>query len=191
MTQCFTKENNGGHENVIFSARYFPFNSFNLYSGGWDRTIRLWDVRHGHTTVVLFGTQIVGDSLDMASDGHTLVSGGGTHGEGLMIWDTRKHEAPVRTIEFSPGQVRNPKIEPIINAVRFIPRTRQIIATATDDDYPAKIFNFQTGEVVESFFNKCPRATACDVVHKDGNQLCIGDANGVTQIITRDDEKKI
>lgn len=191
MTQCWNKEEHGGHENAIFSARFYPFNSFNLYSGGWDRTIRLWDVRHGHTVGVMLGTQIIGDSLDMASDGHTLVSGGGTGGEGLMIWDIRKTEGPVMSIPFSPGEVRNPKVEPIINSVRFIPRTRQIIAAASDADYPAKIFNFQTGELIEKFYNKCPRATACDVVHKDGMSFCIGDAAGVTQIVTRDAVRKV
>ena len=65
---------------------------------------------------------------------------------------------------FSPGEVRNPKIEPFINSVRFIPRTKLLIAAATDENIPCKIFNYQTGELVEKFHNKSGRATACDVV---------------------------
>lgn len=83
MEQCWTKEEKHCHENIIFTARFFPFNSFNLYSGGWDRIIKFWDVRHGHQTMHCQFTQTCGDSLDMEVGGNLLVSGGGTHGEGI------------------------------------------------------------------------------------------------------------
>ena len=116
-----------------------------------------------------------------------LVSGGGTHGEGVQIWDIRNLEGPVSKLTFSPGEVRNPKIEPLINAVRFIPFTRQIIVSASDDTYPAKIFNYQSGELIEKFLNtKTNRATACDASARDGSLITVGDAKGTNLIISRE-----
>ena len=89
MTSCWTKEEHKCHNNTIFTARFFPFNSFNMYSGGWDRCVKFWDVRHGHITTFAFGTQTCSDSVDMHIDGHQVVTGGGTGGEGLQLWDYR------------------------------------------------------------------------------------------------------
>ena len=71
-----------------------------------------------------------------------MVTGGGTGGEGLQIWDWRNPEGPVHRLTFSPGEVRNPKIEPFINSVKFLPRTKMIVAAATDDKIPTKCFNW-------------------------------------------------
>ena len=153
MDQCWTKEDKNCHDNSVFTARFFPFNQFNLYSGGWDRTIKFWDVRHGHITSFAHGTQTCSDSIDMEVSGHLVVTGGGTHGEGIQIWDIRNLEGPVFKLTFSPGEVRNPMIEPFINCCRFIPRTKHILVAATDAQFPAKIFNYQTGELIDKFFN--------------------------------------
>lgn len=82
LDQCWTHEGHQCHDNTIYTARYFPYNSFNLYSGGWDRIVKFWDVRHGHITSQALGTMTCSDSIDMNVDGHTLVTGGKT-GEGL------------------------------------------------------------------------------------------------------------
>ena len=127
----------------------------------------------------------------MHSDNHHFVTGGGTGGEGLKIWDFRNTEHPVLELTFSPGETRNPFIEPFINGVRFIPKTKFIIAAATDVDYPTKIFNYQTGELIHKFHNKSGRATACDVVQSDGLLLSIGDAIGQTTIITKESSHSV
>ena len=122
----------------------------------------------------------------MHIDGHTFVTGGGTIGEGLQIWDLRKLDVPAKELTFSPGEVRNPKIEPLINAVRFIPKTKLIIVAATDAGHPAKIFNYLTGELVEKFYNKNSRATSCDVIQQDSSIISIGDAAGVTHLVNKE-----
>jgi WD40 repeat protein len=53
MEQCWNQEEKHCHDNTIFTARYFPFNSFLMYSGGWDRNVKFWDVRH-HTMTMSF-----------------------------------------------------------------------------------------------------------------------------------------
>lgn len=184
MEQCWTKDEKHCHDNSVFTARFFPYNHFNMYSGGWDRVIKFWDVRYGGVTGFAHGSQTCADSLDMEVTGHLLVSGGGTHGEGVQIWDIRNLQGPVLKLEFSPGEIRNPKIEPFINCCRFIPRTKHILVAATDANFPAKIFNYQTGELIDKFYNTCGRATSCDVAHRDGNMVVVGDSTGLTQTIS-------
>jgi WD40 repeat protein len=54
-----------------------------LYSGGWDRNVKIWDLRSQSVTHNINGPMISGDSVDMTDDGKTLLTGGGTSGEGL------------------------------------------------------------------------------------------------------------
>ena len=39
------KEKSKRHNNVIFSARFQPDSDNLIYSGGWDRQVKFWDVR--------------------------------------------------------------------------------------------------------------------------------------------------
>lgn len=54
-----------------------------MYSGSWDRNIKIWDIRDGTVTHNICGTMTCGESVDMSEDGHCLLTGGGTSGEGL------------------------------------------------------------------------------------------------------------
>ena len=39
-----------------------------LISGGWDRTIQIYDIREGRTVGSIYGPQISGDALDIYDD---------------------------------------------------------------------------------------------------------------------------
>lgn len=66
-------------------------------SGGWDRQVRFWDVRSGTLSAAIGGkTSISGDSVDVSQDNRYIVTGGGTLGEGVKLWDQRNFEEPVK-----------------------------------------------------------------------------------------------
>lgn len=134
------------HQNKIFSVKFNPIYPNQLYSGSWDQSVKFWDIRTGTATHTITGTQTCGDSIDMDQDLRTFVTGGGTGGEGIQIWDMRNLQEPVCKINWGQTASGDP-INRTFNAVKFVPGMSMVIAGCTDD-MPAKCFNFKTGGTV-------------------------------------------
>ena len=43
------------HTNKIFTCKFNPHNSNLLFSGGWDRLVRFWDIRASHPNEMMTG----------------------------------------------------------------------------------------------------------------------------------------
>jgi WD40 repeat protein len=76
------------HTNKIFTCKFNPHNSNMLYSGGWDRLVRFWDLRANHPNDFMTGqiggkVSISGDAVDICHNNQYVVTGGGTLGEGV------------------------------------------------------------------------------------------------------------
>lgn len=54
----FSKDLEKRHSNVIFTSKFFPESDNLLYSGGWDRNVKFWDVRSNTMTHNLYGPMI-------------------------------------------------------------------------------------------------------------------------------------
>jgi len=148
-----------------------------LVSGGWDRQVRFWDVRANSLSQSIGGkTSICGDAVDMSHCNNYCVTGGGTLGEGVQVWDMRALETPV--IKYSWGTHANgDELNPIVNCVRFVPRQDTVLAGASDEGVSAKCFNFKSGETLHEFANVAGNCFSLDVA-QDGKIACFGDADG-------------
>jgi WD40 repeat protein len=104
------------------------------------------------------------------------VTGGGTGGEGIQIWDMRNLAEPTLKINWGMTMSGDP-INRAYNAIKFIPNMSMIVAGCTDD-VPAKCFNFKTGGTVMQDFYKLQRSCFTIDVCKDGSQLALGDYCG-------------
>lgn len=72
------------------------------------------------------------------------VTGGGTLGEGVQVWDMRQLDEPL--LKFRWGKEVNGDIKnPIVNSVRFIPQQNLVLAGCSDDQISVKCFDFCTG----------------------------------------------
>ena len=60
-----------GHKNSIFCATFCKEEDSLIISGGWDKTIKIWDVRSGDVVRNICGPFVCGDSIDM-HDGYIL-----------------------------------------------------------------------------------------------------------------------
>ena len=113
-----------------------------LVSGGWDRQVRFWDVRANSLSVAIGGmTSICGDGVDTSHCNNYVVTGGGTLGEGVQVWDFRRLDAPINKMIW--GHAYNGEVlDPIVNSVRFVPRQNLVLAGCSDDKVSAKCFDF-------------------------------------------------
>ena len=74
-----------GHNNRVFAVKYDQEDENMLISGGWDNTIKIWDLRMETPVRGIYGPFICGDSLDI-HDGYIL-SGSWRSDKQLQIWD--------------------------------------------------------------------------------------------------------
>lgn len=92
-----------------------------LVSGGWDKEVRFWDVRANRLSSSIGGkASICGDSVDVSHDNNYVVTGGGTLGEGIQMWDFRNFERPVRQFTWTRAE-SGEIVNPVVNSVKFIP----------------------------------------------------------------------
>lgn len=108
------------HSNRIFSVcfgkneYYYNF----LTSGGWDNTIKFYDVRARKIVNSIFGPHIVGDSIDIK--GHYLLTGSSDIKDQIKIWDLRTYKH-LETVSFEPHNEneKNPLFVTNINSAQF------------------------------------------------------------------------
>ena len=124
---------NKAHSSKIFSCRFNPQAPNVLISGGWDRQVRFWDVRANCLSMSIGGkTSISGDAVDVSYCNNYVVTGGGSLGEGVQVWDQRALDTPL--IKFKWGKEHNGDDKnPIVNSVRFIPQQNMVLAGYSDD----------------------------------------------------------
>ena len=165
------------HSNKIFCCKFNVQAPNMIISGSWDRQVRFWDVR-ANKLIQSIGskTQTCGDSIDVSYCGNLVVTGGGTLGEGLAMWDFRDLSKPI--INFAWDHAPNGDLlNPVINCARFIPRQHLILAGASDDPVPAKCFDTNTGGVIKEFPNVTNNCFSLDIAY-DGQVTALGDGNG-------------
>ena len=57
-----------GHVSRIFCTKFLPDDRNLLLTGGWDRTVKLYDTRVGRPVAQMGGPQICGDCIDINGD---------------------------------------------------------------------------------------------------------------------------
>lgn len=79
------------HVSRIFSVRCLKKDPAVFYSGGWDSTVQIWDIRAPEGSVrKICGPSISGDSLDMK--GNTLLVGNYQNTDIVQLYDFGKGE---------------------------------------------------------------------------------------------------
>jgi WD40 repeat protein len=99
-TQEFGEEH-PGHTSRIFSLLFHPGNANSLFSGGWDDSIQMWDLRSGIAVRSMFGAHICSDTLDIC--GNFLLSGSWRTKDQVQFWDLRTF-TNVQTVKWSAAK---------------------------------------------------------------------------------------
>lgn len=75
------------HKNRVYAVKFLHDNPNVVISGGWDRTILLWDLRTARSEGFLYGPMVCGDSLDYRNG--IVLSGSWRNEDQLEIFDLK------------------------------------------------------------------------------------------------------
>lgn len=94
------------HSNRIFSLCYGRTEFYDqfLVSGGWDNTLKFYDMRVKELIKSVYGPHIVGDSIDLK--GHYLLTGSSDIKDQIKIWDIRTYQV-LEVVNFEPSLNEN------------------------------------------------------------------------------------
>ncbi len=147
-----------GHTSEVFCVARSGDRKW-LVSGGFDRTVRLWDVATGRNTFTLAGHTHTVNSVAVSPDGRTIASGSG---DGTVrLWDIAKKESThvlqgngigANTVAFSPDGA--------------------VLAEERDDGM-IRLWDVATGRE-RSTLSRHEEAVSCLAFRPDGQQLASG-----------------
>ena len=87
-----------GHQNRIFSIKCHPEDENILATAGWDRSVKIYDIRTKGPVASIGGAQISGDSLDIFED---MIVTGSTRNKDIMQVYSISHRKLVHTFPYS------------------------------------------------------------------------------------------
>lgn len=79
------RESDFGHGKKVFALRFHPFDDNILLTGGWDKCLKVWDVRVDHVVRTIWGPYLCGDALDIHEN--SILTGSWVPQDALQIWD--------------------------------------------------------------------------------------------------------
>lgn len=125
-----------GHSSRIFSVKFHPTDPNVLISGGWDRTIQVYDIRLGRTVGSMFGPQVSGDALDLYDD--MIIAGSNRNKDIMQMFSLSKRQL-IANIEWE-SSARKDIESGFVYATRFSKPRPDLIIAGSAGKNEVKIF---------------------------------------------------
>jgi WD40 repeat protein/serine/threonine protein kinase len=155
-----------GHVGPISGVAFHP-DGKRLASAGWDKGVKLWDLKTGQPLFPLAGHTEYVSCLTFSPDGKLLVTGSGD--ATLIVWDlaTRK---PLHTLRGHTGG---------IYGAAFHPDGRQLASASSDGT--VKLWDITSGKAVQTLRGHSA-AVLSVALSRDGARLAAGYIDGTIRI---------
>lgn len=127
-----------GHTNFVFSANFNPQTSSQVASGGFDCTVRIWDVKTGRCNRAIDAHSDPVTSVHFIRDGSIIVSG--SHDGSCKIWDAGTGACLKTVIDDK---------KPSVSCSMFSPNGKFILLATLDDSL--KLCNYATGKFLKVY----------------------------------------
>ncbi|XP_024388402.1 uncharacterized protein [Physcomitrium patens] len=171
--QTFEKGNGvttAGHSNRVVALKWHPSDIDITLSGGWDKTVQVWDARAGTSVRSLYGMEIYGDALDIKEGNNHVLTGSWRRRDQLQEWDFGSGQL-IENLCWPPGNVG---VEPcrLYCAVYGTGFSQNLIAAGGSGSNEACLIDANSRDVVGRI------STGDKAVHgvafsRDGTQLAV------------------
>ena len=142
----FDLETTKGHCNRVKCVKYHPNDNNLLFSGGWDDTIQIWDIRTNNSIKALFGPHICGDSIDISNN--ILLTCSWKTNDQIQIWDLRNYNL-IRTMKWS---LLPEDQQCLIYSAKFHPNGQYFFAGGSGSTQ-CKVFSMETNTSIGTPLN--------------------------------------
>ena len=166
-----------GHTNRVFCAKFVSEDPNLIVSGGWDKNVKVWDIRSGQCVRGIIGPFIAGDSIDV-HDGFIL-TGQHTQSQQLQLWYLGSGDLA----EDIPFDEKLPSASPVqLYSTQFQKNSYDLILAGGSGSNEVKVFDG------DSFFEPCYRiynlSRACFSADfsNSGDMFAIGGGDGVVRV---------
>jgi tRNA A-37 threonylcarbamoyl transferase component Bud32 len=133
-----------------------------VLSGGWDRSVRLWDPEDGQLLLRLTGHNDIVWTLAFSPDGRRGISG--SQDRTLRLWDLKTGQE-LHRLDGHGG---------VISSVAFLPDGRHVISGAWDST--ARLWDLETAKEVGRFNTGAPVLSLA--LTRDGRHVLFGSNDG-------------
>lgn len=163
-----------GHSDRVYCVLFSASDTNMFFSGGWDNTIQVWDIRSSIASMVLPGPHVCGDSLDQ-NDSY-LISGSWSSRDQLSLWDLRKGTT-VNTVTWNKSMNTE---QCHVYTVKFLPNGRNFVAGGSVLNQ-IRLYDTNTLTILGSSltFNS---SIFSSTISKDGKSVCVGTSNGYVSL---------
>lgn len=154
-----------GHSGWVYAVAISP-DGKTLVSGGYDGTIKIWNLHTGELLNSIKGHDDAAESLAISSDGRMLVSG--SWDNRIKLWNLKTSKL-IRTFS---GHLDD------VESVAISPDGKQIVSSSWDQTI--KLWNVDTGKVIWTLQQQSPVRTVA--ISPDGQLLASGNEHGKVMI---------
>lgn len=151
-----------GHGRKVFALKFHPFDDNVFITGGWDKCIKVWDVRSAHSVRTIWGPYICGDALDMCVD--QILTGSWVADNALQVWDFKSGNL-IETIPFPSEKGA------FLYCARFL--SDELIAAGGSGTKDLKLLYRHTHEIAACLDNDGKTIQALDTAD-NGHLLAMG-----------------
>lgn len=166
----FDLETARGHCNRIHSIVFHPTNENVFFSGAWDNSLQVWDLRSPIAARAILGPNVSADTLDVYQD--YLVAGSWRTEDQLQLFDMRTFQL---VTSFQWGKNRE-ESQCKINFTRFHPKEPFIIAGGSGLN-EMRSFSIDTFRAVGKILTM-PAPILCACFDPSAERIAISTADG-------------